>query len=188
MQRSWRSDADKLTFIACLPAARSASILATYDDAPTRMIGDINLFLTDSDDDDIASESETPQARQVVGEIEIMIASRAHHRQGYGRAALLAFLWYVLDHQRAILGEYGSTPTTGGAAPPVLSYLRVKIGQENAKSIALFESIGFEGTGAGPNYFGEVELRFGVDGEAAKRIAMVKGFEEEVKIAEYEFN
>lgn len=150
------------------------------------MIGDINLFLTDDDNDDSASESAIPQARQVVGEIEIMIASRAHHRQGYGRAALLAFLWYVLDHQRDILREYSVTTTTGGAATPVLNYLRVKIGQENAKSISLFESIGFEGTGAGPNYFGEVELRFRVDGEAGRRIARVKGFEE-VKVARYEF-
>lgn len=173
------------------------------------MIGDINLFLTDDcysdsdSDSDSESDLQTPPPpvtatapSQVVGEIEIMIASRAHHRQGYGRAALLAFMWYILAHQQDVLQEYGSNATyniIGGASKDgqtrdiSLKYLRVKIGQENAKSISLFESIGFEKTGAGPNYFGEVELRFAVNEEAARKVGGAKGFDE-VKIATYVFN
>jgi RimJ/RimL family protein N-acetyltransferase len=41
-----------------------------------------------------------------------------------------------------------------------LAYVRVKINQRNQRSIALFESVGFKMVGDGPNYFGEVELRW----------------------------
>jgi L-amino acid N-acyltransferase YncA len=42
-----------------------------------------------------------------------------------------------------------------------LSYLRVKIDQENGASVDLFEGLGFERVG-GVNYFGEVEMRIQV--------------------------
>ena len=46
MQRSWRDDADKLTFVVCLPTLRHAAgdndpVIATVDDAPANMLGDI---------------------------------------------------------------------------------------------------------------------------------------------------
>lgn len=55
MQQSWRNDHDKLTFIACLPAIEDiqvdGSVLAGTCDAPDRMIGDVNLFLSPADED-----------------------------------------------------------------------------------------------------------------------------------------
>ena len=56
-QQSWRTSPDKLTFIIChipeSPAREGLlAVVAGADDAPEGMVGDINLFLTQSDDDD----------------------------------------------------------------------------------------------------------------------------------------
>jgi RimJ/RimL family protein N-acetyltransferase len=163
MQRSWRTDNDKLTFIVCQPREathESQAVQAGDDDRPERMIGDINLFLFEPEDDDdgaVQVPQGTKASNAVVGEIELMIARKDLQRQGYGRAALLSFTSYVLDSWTRIAAEYGGTQ---GESHRPLAYLRVKINQSNARSIALFQSIGFVKTAAGANYFGEVELRW----------------------------
>lgn len=176
MQRSWRTDADKLTFIICLPLPDLSSrqhVEGTVDDADDRMAGDINLFLTEDDGTEDAAQ------QHLIGEVEIMIARKDMHRRGLGRAALLTFLSYILDHLPQLLAEY--THGTGSSSKTVrLSFLRVKIGAENARSIALFESVGFVKTSETPNYFGEIEMRLsmGTTGGSAREIVEVKkGFE-----------
>ena len=58
MQHSWRVDNDKLTFIVCTHPDMLTSLYAQtlrrgispgYQDAPDRMIGDVNLFLSCKD-------------------------------------------------------------------------------------------------------------------------------------------
>lgn len=166
MQRSWRTDNDKLTFIVCQsrqePKNVSQTVRGGQDDRPERMVGDINLFLFepegDDDDEDDSGEQAPNSSNALVGEIELMIARKALHRQGYGRAALLSFTAYILDTWTEIAAEYSSS--AGDQTTRPLQYLRVKINQSNARSIALFQSIGFVQTAAGANYFGEVELRW----------------------------
>lgn len=168
MQRSWRTDNDKLTFIVCQsrePENVSQTVRGSQDDRPERMIGDINLFLfePEEDDEDEVDSGEqasdnTKTSNALVGEIELMIARKDLHRQGYGRAALLSFTAYILDTWEQIAAEYSSG--AGDQTTRPLQYLRVKINQSNARSIALFQSIGFVQTAAGANYFGEVELRW----------------------------
>ena len=162
MQRSWRTDNDKLTFIVCRPRepeSASQIVRGGQDDRPERMIGDINLFLFEPEDDDgEQAPDSTKQSNALVGEIELMIARKDLHRQGYGRAALLSFTAYILDEWAQIAAEYSSS--SEGQSPRPLQYLRVKINQSNARSIALFQSIAFVQTAAGANYFGEVELRW----------------------------
>ncbi|KAJ5145038.1 hypothetical protein N7448_002430 [Penicillium atrosanguineum] len=98
MQRSWRLDADKLTFITCQPI--STANLNAESDSPSNMIGDINLFLRIDDGADGLSPPE------IVGEIELMIAEKNNQRRGFGKAALLAFMKYIAERQGLICGEF----------------------------------------------------------------------------------
>ncbi|KAL2004088.1 hypothetical protein VTN02DRAFT_308 [Thermoascus thermophilus] len=181
MQQSWRHDADKLTFIVCHglgPATQERCTVRESDDSADKMLGDINLFLRI--DDGEAGDSAAPQ---IVGELELMIAERHHQRKGFGRASLLTFLRYIADHEARILDEFMNGNVTSAASsesvarvpqPWRLGCLSVKIGQENARSLALFEGLGFRKVSQEPNFFGEFELRrteLGrekVDGELAR--------------------
>ncbi|EDO03583.1 hypothetical protein SS1G_06064 [Sclerotinia sclerotiorum 1980 UF-70] len=136
MQKSWRTDHDKLTFIICLPDtidASSEEIRKGVSDAPAKMIGDINLFLTEADEDE----------EGCIGEIEIMIAESSARGNGLGRSAVLSFMEYLRRHLERILEEYreGIQGEKEGGEMKLLQ-LRVKIGGKNVGSIRLFESVG----------------------------------------------
>ncbi|KAJ5675630.1 hypothetical protein N7462_008527 [Penicillium macrosclerotiorum] len=163
MQRSWRQDADKLTFIVCrsVSASIEQAKLSAESDSPEKMVGDINLFLRVDDGEDGDAQPE------IVGEIELMIAEKVNQRRGFGKAALVTFMRYVVERQTMILEEFvrgdvdSETETKLRAATGTLSFscLSVKIGQSNTRSLALFESLGFQKLSAEPNFFGEFELR-----------------------------
>jgi len=186
MQKSWRNDSDKLTFIVCVPLRKLGNfdqLEECFDDGfeadqgkcdiPESMLGDVNLFLTPADEDEEAC----------IGEIELMIASTAQRRQGYGRATVLAFMHYIQVHLQEILREYANSGGENGVAGKMnLLQLRVKIGGKNESSIKLFESVGFIKVGEGENYFGEVELCLeGFLGEGR-----TKGLLEKWGVGEYE--
>ncbi|KAI0977498.1 acetyltransferase domain-containing protein [Xylaria arbuscula] len=119
-QQSWRTAHDKLTFIICQPATTpavtsptsSAGIFAGEDDIETRMVGDVNLFLTRDDDNDdeeedsILGNGDTSGFGGIKGEIDIMIAAPEHRRKGHGEAAVRAFLWFLGGNLKSILDEY----------------------------------------------------------------------------------
>lgn len=164
MQRSWRQDADKLTFIVCCPmdSLDSSSIqLSPDNDSSRNMVGDINLFLRVDD----GEEGDAPP--EIVGEIELMIAEKVNQGRGFGKAALLTFLRYIIERQADIVKEFvnaefqSETVEKCKAATASLGFscLSVKIGQANARSLALFESLGFKKLSAEPNFFGEFEMR-----------------------------
>lgn len=188
MQKSWRQDSDKLTFIVCLPITPAPSTPATppsqsrksvksqeYDDSD-RMIGDVNLFITEP----ITIEEE--EKGICVGELELMIAVPSARRKGRGRATIVAFLLYISSHIQTILSEYSSPQTQSESLDPEKRrkrweglQLRVKIGGENEKSLKLFESLGFRKVSDTVSYFGEWELWFdgllGMNGNGEERIA-----------------
>ncbi|KKY17863.1 putative n-acetyltransferase 9 [Diplodia seriata] len=158
MQRSWREDADKLTFIVCVAPTFPSRIQAKVDDAPAAMIGDVNLFLVPDDEDEDGDASPSTKPLSVVGELEIMIASAAHQNRGYGAAVLSAFMAYIRRRVDGILSEYcAASPSAPGRAH--LKHLRVKIGATNDRSLRLFERVGFVRVSETPNFFGELELR-----------------------------
>jgi RimJ/RimL family protein N-acetyltransferase len=183
MQRSWRTDCDKLTFIASLPLPHRNEnehekehgeemrnmVVAGKEDGPERMIGDVNLFLTPADEDE----------EGCIGELELMIAPTSLRRRGYGRAAILTFLGYIERNFEEILEEYRKGRGMEGKMK--LLMLRVKIGGSNERSIGLFEGIGFVKTGEGENWFGEVELVF--EGTIGKGRA--EGLMERFGVVEY---
>ncbi|XP_040542681.1 N-acetyltransferase 9 isoform X4 [Gallus gallus] len=77
MQRSWRDDADKCTFIV-LDTERWSEQACGDEDC---MVGDVNLFLTDPED-------------PTLGEIEIMIAEPSYRGRGFGKEATLMMMSY----------------------------------------------------------------------------------------------
>ncbi|XP_077824765.1 alpha/beta-tubulin-N-acetyltransferase 9 isoform X11 [Macaca mulatta] len=92
MQRSWREDADKCTFIVLDAEKWQAQPGATEESC---MVGDVNLFLTDLED-------------PTLGEIEVMIAEPSCRGKGLGTEAVLAMLSYGSCEQRFS----GSDPPT----------------------------------------------------------------------------
>jgi RimJ/RimL family protein N-acetyltransferase len=163
MQRSWRTDKDKLTFIICLPDGDFNSrteVVSKEDDAPRIMAGDVNLFLFE--DDSIQTEeqsgvsSQPATSKRVVGEVEIMIAQSSSRGHGVGYRALSMFIKYVLEQQEAILREFSQEPC-------ILDHLRAKIDAKNERSIALFKKAGFVMISEKPNYFGEVQMQWDMD-------------------------
>lgn len=80
MQKSWREDEDKLTFLVL-----SRSEFETTNDEIKALVGDTNLFLGNSDDG------------FKVAEAEIMISSIGDRGKGFGKEAMLQMLRYAVD-------------------------------------------------------------------------------------------
>ncbi len=178
MQRSWRTDKDKLTFISCQSNSSSSGIdnpsQQSQAEETKSMIGDVNLFILTNEEDsgDVS----------LVGEVELMIGDKSNTRRGLGRAALLVFIAFVLKHEEEILDEYFSAPREVTALHR-FDYYRVKIGETNAKSIGLFESLGFKKTEGFPDFFGEFELRLShLKAEDVDRMMEERGIEGYVEV------
>ena len=155
----------------------SQPISAGKYDGSENMIGDVNLFIyDDEEDEEPVGDNEHSQRPRLVGEIEIMIAQKTMQGKGLGKAALEAFLDYVFAYEEAICTQYMNEPVGDGSPAPArpaaaitpdqksptqpsFKYLRVKIGVDNMPSIRLFETLNFKKTSDHPNYFGELELR-----------------------------
>ncbi|KAJ7073871.1 GNAT domain-containing protein [Mycena amicta] len=172
MQRKWRDDPDKLTFIIL---ARQKNIPEDTLDAlngvldpqdarvkALRMIGDVNIFLHGSP---AAEEEEDFHA-----EAEVMIAEQEYRRRGCAREALQLMLGYATAssigdfiYKRPAATEEDSDDPSPLPIPP--SALLVRISESNTPSIRLFESLGFQVTKR-VEVFGEVEMRWGSTGDA----------------------
>ncbi|CAG0924458.1 unnamed protein product [Notodromas monacha] len=116
-QVSWMEDPNKCTFIILEKTKYDESL-----DEIVSMIGDVNLFLQLSSDDD--PESGDGKLCQPVAEIEIMIAEDAARGKGLGKESLLAMIIFG----RTILG---------------INRFTAKIGFDNHASISLFRNVGF---------------------------------------------
>lgn len=157
-QQSWRTSPDKLTFIICSPLSEhdrhkgSIVVTAKNQDKEENMKGDVNFFLYPADDNEEATQDLA--VKQLVGEVDVMIAGSEDRGQGFGEGAVRGLLIYIQRDIDALLEEYAKT--NGGKA--VLTSLMVKIKEANAGSRALFQKLGFEQKGD-VNYFGEITMK-----------------------------
>lgn len=109
MQQSWHVDADKLTFII-LNNEKSNEI--------ERMIGDVNLFISEDDEDDSSKNSIR------IGECEIMIAEKSYRGKGLSKSIMLLMIEWAWKNS-------------------VCCKFIARIGYENVVSQNLFKKLGF---------------------------------------------
>jgi RimJ/RimL family protein N-acetyltransferase len=139
MQQSWRDDPKKCTFIVhateAFPLDDDGSNSSEYfsvRDNLGGMIGDVNMFLSDMDEEEEEEELEgnndgttgTKYPKPLQAEIDIMIAEQSYRNKGLGRAATCSMLLY-------------------GATMLGIHRFFCKINEDNKGSIKLFESLGF---------------------------------------------
>ncbi|KAF9234622.1 GNAT domain-containing protein [Melanogaster broomeanus] len=142
MERGWREDADKLTFII---VANGEGDIASLP-----LIGDVNLFLKGR-----------PEDKDFEVEVGVMIAEEAYQRRGFAREALGLMLTYTTGSPASFscppLSPTVPEPPSPFPIPP--ESLVVRIAQDNVPSLKTFERLGFIET-RGANAFGEKEMRF----------------------------
>ncbi|OQR77965.1 N-acetyltransferase 9 protein-like [Tropilaelaps mercedesae] len=147
MQRQWRMDSDKCTFIVLDRVALEAN----DGDELHAMVGDVNLFsIRDDADDDEERTRPEPQNNNIVVEqeeamlwkaveCEIMIAEEASRGKGFGKEAMLLMIKYAIDNLHP-------------------SVFIAKIKTDNITSQNLFAKIGFEKFSQN-DVFQEVQMR-----------------------------
>uniref|UniRef100_A0A2A4ISG4 N-acetyltransferase domain-containing protein n=1 Tax=Heliothis virescens TaxID=7102 RepID=A0A2A4ISG4_HELVI len=86
MQRSWREDEDKCTFIIL-----DKNVYEKNNDDTDAMIGDTNIFITDNE--------------LAAGEIEIMIAEESARGKKFGWEAVILMFLYGIKHLNIKLFE-----------------------------------------------------------------------------------
>ncbi|KAI9304118.1 GNAT domain-containing protein [Cunninghamella echinulata] len=87
MQKSWHEDDRKCTFIILALKENTqldSNMTSTEIQENTKMIGDVNIFLNDQDED------------LTFGEIEIMIAEEDYRRSGHGLLGLKMMMAFAL--------------------------------------------------------------------------------------------
>ena len=174
MQQEWHLDENKCTFIVhareecgCVrngeiestgtqtEKSNAANASFRVEDNLDAMIGDVNLFLSEIDDDDEIDADETSKSAElntdipaeeggsstkplIQAEIDIMIARKEYQGKGLGRAATCTMLKY-------------------GATKLGIRRFFCRINEDNLNSIRLFKSIGFQQCGYAA-CFKQVEL------------------------------
>lgn len=163
MQQSWRDDPTKCTFIVLakalvkeIPPCSNDSTPSFVEESLSAMVGDVNLFLSDFEDDSdhkdrpAASTSKDAAHPFQQAEIDIMVAEKGHQRLGIGREACLLMMQYGTLHLN-------------------IARFFCKINEANHASIRLFEDkLGFVQC----NYaecFKQVELEQKADSNEALR-------------------
>jgi RimJ/RimL family protein N-acetyltransferase len=141
-QESWRDDPEKCTFIVLAKEACSENDVTVAEnekfvkDNLHAMTGDVNLFLSDEDEetDDDGSDQEKEQpsrhnAEDIIprrqAEVDIMIVETAYRRNGLGTEAVCLMMMYGATHLN-------------------ITRFFCKIHEDNTASLTLFRKLGFQ--------------------------------------------
>lgn len=136
MQQSWREDENKCTFIILLHGLlkRDPAKNREWDDNFVSenldaMVGDVNLFLSEEEDDEENQESSKPvesveKTCKIQAELDIMVAEEAARGQGIGLEAACLMMLY-------------------GAHELAISSFFCKINENNEPSLAMFRKLNF---------------------------------------------
>ncbi len=116
MQKSWREDEDKCTFIVLSRNSSNSDGEASEEREVNAMIGDTNIFIAKDDDTGLT-----------VGEAEIMIAEESARGQKMGKEAMVLMLIYGIDFLK-------------------INRFEAKIKLDNPTSIGMFDRLGFQET------------------------------------------
>ncbi|KAJ8515917.1 hypothetical protein ONZ45_g6715 [Pleurotus djamor] len=165
MQRKWREDEDKLTFIILARPPSVSTGLTTQDPVlyTMTMIGDVNLFLKGAQSSDGTQNDEEDSFE---AEVEIMIAEQDFRRKGLALETLQLMLGYATGSSTGTFPPPSSSTLTSGQTPACLpplpvpaSSLVTRISEFNTPSIKLFEKLGFAVT-KHVAVFQEVEMHY----------------------------
>lgn len=127
MQQSWRDDAHKMTFIILdKEQATKGTIKDQDNDFIVRnldaMVGDVNLFLSEEDNEDQDETNDNNQLLQA--ELDIMVAEKTARGKGIGREACCLMMKF-------------------GASRLNIRRFFCKINEDNEASLAMFRKLGF---------------------------------------------
>lgn len=122
MQASWRNDPDKLTFIILKKDLwdRDESTRSKEEKEIAAMIGDVNCFIIDEED----QNGESVKA----GELEIMIVDKENRGLGLGIESMRLMISYCMEF---VFNDL------------MIKQFMVKIDEANLASIRMFEKLGF---------------------------------------------
>ncbi|KAI8872183.1 n-acetyltransferase 9-like protein [Ramicandelaber brevisporus] len=132
MQQTWRTDEDKCTFIVhSQPHGVDCSKTDGFSPSEVEqlldvknMIGDINLFISEMDNEDASNVKE----KRMQAEINVMIAERDYRGRGLGKEAVTLMMEYAVRHLD-------------------IHHFFVCINDDNVDSIRMFTKMGFTQTG-----------------------------------------
>ncbi|KAI7905025.1 GNAT domain-containing protein [Cokeromyces recurvatus] len=134
MQRSWHEDEEKLTFIITTVPKDSNLLLKDLSESDikdnTVMIGDVNIFFNDPDND------------RTFGEIEVMIAEPEYRRTGRGKDALKIMMCYAME----ILGVKTFQAKISLKNEPSINLFKSKFCYYEVAVSSIFQEISLEWT------------------------------------------
>ncbi|KAI9480773.1 MAG: GNAT domain-containing protein [Benjaminiella poitrasii] len=134
MQRTWHEDEDKLTFIITTVPNNSDLLLKDIPESEikdkTVMIGDVNIFFNDPDND------------RTFGEIEVMIAEPDYRRTGKGKDALKIIMGYAME----ALGVKTFQAKISLKNPPSINLFKSKFCYYEVAVSTVFQEISLEWT------------------------------------------
>lgn len=128
MQKKWQQDEDKLTFIILSKDLYVENMSVSSEEKEIQaMVGDVNGFVIEEEHNDSDSEGENQQEMSKQVEMEVMIVDKANRGCGYGSEAVFLMMNYIYKQTESIN----------------FNKFLVKIGEDNLKSIEMFERLGF---------------------------------------------